>query len=229
LVVEDLEVEAAVLPKQEALAMGAMALFGQKYGDEVRMVSVGGDWSRELCGGTHAQHTSLLGVVKLLGESSIGSGVRRVEALVGTDATKHLTRESLLVSQLADLLKVPRTDLRDRVEQTLVRLRDAEKEIARLRAAQLLRDAARLVDSARDVHGVALVTHEAPEGTGVDDLRKLVTDLRGRFGVGAAVVAAAGVANGRPGLVVAVTEAGRERGLRAGELVRAGAKALGGG
>ncbi|MQA79861.1 MAG: alanine--tRNA ligase [Streptosporangiales bacterium] len=229
LVAEDLQVEAAVLPKDQALAMGAMALFGQKYGDEVRMVSVGGPWSRELCGGTHAAHTSLLGVVKLLGESSIGSGVRRVEALVGTDAMSHLSRESLLVSQLSDLLKVPRTDLRDRVEQTVNRLRDAEKEIARLRSAQLLQDAGALLEAVHDVGGVSVLTHQAPDGTAVDDLRRLALDLRGRLGDRPAVVVLAGVANDRPGLVVAVTEKGRDSGLRAGRLVGVGAKVLGGG
>ncbi|MQA01362.1 MAG: alanine--tRNA ligase [Streptosporangiales bacterium] len=229
LVVENLEVQAAVMPKDEALGMGAMALFGQKYSDEVRVVSVGGDWSLELCGGTHTEHTSLLGVVKLLGESSIGSGVRRVEALVGTDAMNYLSRESLLVSQLADLLKAPRADLPDRVAQTMTRLRDAEKEIARLRAAQLLDQAGELADSAADVAGVALVTHRAPDGTTGDDLRKLVTDLRRRFGSRPAVAAVAAVNEERPVLVVAVTDAGRERGLRAGELVGVGANALGGG
>ncbi|MBO0829215.1 MAG: alanine--tRNA ligase, partial [Streptosporangiales bacterium] len=230
LVVDDLDVEAAVMPKDDALKMGAMALFGQKYGDQVRVVSIGGPWSRELCGGTHAAHTSLLGVVKLLGESSIGSGVRRVEALVGTDAMSYLSRESLLVSQLSDLLKAPRGELRDRVEQTVTRLRDAEKEIGRLRTAQLTAGVDRVVDTAHDVAGISVVTHQAPDGTSADDLRTLALDVRGRLGERSGAVVVGAVANGRPVVVVAVTEAARRAaGLRAGELASVGAKALGGG
>ncbi|HEX6443842.1 MAG TPA: alanine--tRNA ligase [Streptosporangiales bacterium] len=229
LVAEDLDVEAAVMPKEDALKMGAMALFGAKYGDRVRVVSIGGPWSREFCGGTHAAHTSLLGVVKLLGESSIGSGVRRVEALVGTDAMNYLSRESLLVSQLSDLLKAPRGELRDRVEQTVTRLREAEKEIGRLRSAQLAAGVDRIVDSAHDVGGVSVVTHQAPDGTAADDLRTLALDVRGRLGDVPGVAVVGAVANGRPVVVVAVNEAGRKAGVRAGELVGIGAKALGGG
>src|SRR5690606_21168224 len=87
-----------------ARARGALALFGEKYGDEVRVVEVG-DYSRELCGGTHVARSGQLGLIKVLGESSIGAGVRRVEALVGIDAFRHLARESVLVSQLAEQVK----------------------------------------------------------------------------------------------------------------------------
>ena len=116
---------------------GAMALFGEKYGDEVRVISVG-DWARELCGGTHAERSGQLGVIKLLGESSIGSGVRRVEALVGGDAYRFLAREHVLVAQLSEALKVRPEQLPERVDDIVERLRAAEKEIEKVRVGQLL-------------------------------------------------------------------------------------------
>ena len=131
-VLDDLAVHAEVMTQKDAVASGAMALFGEKYGDRVRVVSVG-EWARELCGGTHAQSSGRLGVIKLLGESSIGSGVRRVEALVGTDAYQFLAREHVLVAQLAETLKARPEDLPERVNDLVEKLRAAEKEIERIR------------------------------------------------------------------------------------------------
>ncbi len=142
LVIADLGVHAEVMTQEQAVRSGAMALFGEKYGDQVRVISVG-DWARELCGGTHAQRSGQLGVVKLLGESSIGSGVRRVEALVGGDAYRFLAREHLLVAQLSEALKVRPEQLPERVEDIVERLRVAEKEIEKVRVQQLLASASR--------------------------------------------------------------------------------------
>src|SRR5690349_23991673 len=121
----DLEVHAFITSQEEARRLGAMALFGEKYGDEVRVVEVG-DYARELCGGTHVARSGQLGLVKILNEASIGSGVRRVEALVGIDAFGFLARESVLVSQLAEQLKAPREELPDRIAGIVARLRDAQ-------------------------------------------------------------------------------------------------------
>src|SRR6185312_11054166 len=126
--INDLDVRAFVTPIEEARAIGAIALFGEKYGDQVRVVEVG-DYSRELCGGTHVARSGQLGLVKILGESSIGSGVRRVEALVGTDAFRFLARESTLVSQLSEQFKTPREQLPERISSVVTRLRDAEREL----------------------------------------------------------------------------------------------------
>jgi alanyl-tRNA synthetase len=192
-------------------------------------VSVG-DWARELCGGTHAQRSGQLGLVQLLGESSIGSGVRRVEALVGTDAYDYLAREHALVGQLTEALKVRPEELPDRVGSILTRLREAEKEIERMRQAQVLAAAAGLASTARDVFGVQLVTHDAGAGVGADGLRTLVLDVRGRLpGDRPVVVAATAVAKDRPVVVVATNEEARRWGVRAGALVREAAKVLGGG
>jgi alanyl-tRNA synthetase len=226
--INDLEVRAYHTSLDEARAMGALALFGEKYGDQVRVVEVG-DYSRELCGGTHVARSGNLGLVKILGESSIGSGVRRVEALVGIDAFRFLARESVLVSQLSEQLKARREELPERISGVVTRLREAERELDRLRSAQLLGGAADLAGGAEEVNGAAFVAHRVPDGVAADDIRKVALDVRGRFPADRpGVVAAIGVADGRPTVVVAVNEAGRAAGLRAGALVLAAAGALGG-
>ncbi|MFF0312493.1 alanine--tRNA ligase [Streptosporangium sp. NPDC004379] len=227
--INDLTVNAFHTSQSEARAMGALALFGEKYGETVRIVEVG-DYSRELCGGTHVASSGQLGLVKVLGESSIGAGVRRVEALVGLDAFRFLARESVLVAQLSEQLKARREELPERIEGIVTRLRTAEKELERLRSAQVLAVAGELAAAARDLDGVSVVTHRAPDGTSPDDLRKLALDVRGRFPADrAAVVVVAGVPGDRPVVVAAVNDAGRARGLKAGRLVGVAAKALGGG
>jgi alanyl-tRNA synthetase len=167
-------------------------------------------------------------VIKLLGESSIGAGTRRVEALVGADAFQYLAREALLVSQLAEQLKAPPEELPDRIEALVARLRDAEKELEKLRGEQVLAAAAGVAATAVDVHGLSVVAQRVADGTGTDDLRKLALDVRGRLGSGAVVVAVA-VTGGRPLVVAAIDDAARSRGLKAGELVGVAARALGGG
>jgi alanyl-tRNA synthetase len=226
--INDLEVRAFHTSIDDARAMGALALFGEKYGDQVRVVEVG-DYSRELCGGTHVARSGNLGLVKILGESSIGSGVRRVEALVGIDAFNFLARESVLVSQLTEQLKARREELPERISGIVTRLRDAERELERVRSAQLLGGAAELVGSAEDVNGAAFVAHRVPDGVPADGIRKVALDIRGRLPAESpSVVAAIGVSDGRPTVVVAVNDAGRAQGLRAGALVVAAAGALGG-
>lgn len=225
----ELEVHAEVMPIDEAKRQGAIAEFGEKYGEKVRVVTIG-DFSKELCGGTHVHNTAQLGLVKLLGESSIGSGVRRIEALVGVDAYNFLAKEHTVVAQLQELVKGRPEELPEKISAMLGKLKDAEKEIEKFRAEKVLQAAAGLVDSAQDIRGVALVTGQVPDGTGADDLRKLVLDVRGRISGGRpAVVALFTTANGKPLTVIATNEAARERGLKAGELVRTAAKTLGGG
>ncbi len=226
--INDLAVRAYHTSIDEARAMGALALFGEKYGDQVRVVEVG-DYSRELCGGTHVARSGQLGLVKILGESSIGSGVRRVEALVGMDAFRFLARESVLVNQLSEQLKAPREELPERIAGIVTRLRDAQRDLERLNSARLLDSAAELAQRAADVAGVSYVPHRAPDGTSAENIRKLALDIRGRLAPdrpGVAVVA--GVPADRPTVVVAVNDAGRARGLAAGALVLTAAGALGG-
>ncbi len=227
LVLADLGVQAQVMTQAQARASGAMALFGEKYGEQVRVVSVG-DWARELCGGTHALRSGQLGVIKLLGESSIGAGVRRVEALVGADAYQYLAREHVLVAQLTEALKVRPEELPQRVADIVERLRRAEKEIERVRVVSLLARAGELAGSPRDVFGVRYVG-QVVEGAGAADVRRLVLDVRARMGNDTpAAVAVVGSSDGKPNVVVAVNDLARDWGLSAGSLVRAAAVALGG-
>jgi alanyl-tRNA synthetase len=227
LVLADLAVHAELMSQEEAVRSGAMALFGEKYGDTVRVISVG-DWARELCGGTHALRSGQLGVVKLLGESSIGSGVRRVEALVGGDAYRFLAREHVLVAQLSEALKVRPEQLPERVDDLLDRLRTAEKEIEKVRLQQLLAGAGELAAQAADVSGVSFVG-QVVEGAGGGDARTLALDVRGRLAPdrpGAVLIV--GVQDGKPSVVAAVNDAGRHSGISANALVRAAASVLGG-
>ncbi|WP_040690214.1 DHHA1 domain-containing protein, partial [Nocardiopsis lucentensis] len=225
----DIDVQTEEKSLDEALRMGALAMFGEKYGDRVRVVEMS-DYSVELCGGTHVGSTGKLGIVKLLGESSVGSGVRRVEAAVGVDAFRRLTKESALVGQLSEQLKTPREELPERIDAMVSRLRAAEKEIDKLRAAQVLQAAGSIADGARR-HGSALVVATpAPDGAGADDLRKLVLDVRGRLGEDEPVVVAmTSVPKDRPVVVIAANKAAQKAGIKAGELVGVAARALGGG
>ncbi|MEP6525549.1 MAG: alanine--tRNA ligase [Nocardioidaceae bacterium] len=228
LVLEDLRVHADIMSPEQAVAAGAMALFGEKYGLQVRVISVG-DWARELCGGTHAARSGQLGVIKLLGESSIGAGVRRVEALVGADAYRFLAKEHVLVAQLSELLKSRPEELPERVGDLVERLRTAEKQIESFHAQQLLAAGAEIAGSAKDVFGVALVAHRA-DGAGPGDVRRLALDIRSRLAADRpGVVAVVGSANGKPAVVVAVNDAARSWGLTASSLIGGAAAALGGG
>jgi alanyl-tRNA synthetase len=226
-ILDDLAVHAEVMSQAEAVRSGAMALFGEKYGDRVRVVSVG-DWARELCGGTHAGSSGKLGVIKLLGESSIGSGVRRVEALVGTDAYRFLAREHVLVAQLSELLKARPEELPDRVADVLEKLRAAEKEIERVRLSQLLAAGGQLAADAADVSGVQVVAHHAP-GAGGGDVRSLALDVRARLSPGKpGAVVILGDSDGKVAVVAAVNDDARARGISANELVRAVGPLVGG-
>jgi len=224
---DNLDVHAFVTSMDEARRIGAIAMFDEKYGAEVRVVEIG-EYSRELCGGTHVHRTGQLGVVKLLSEASIGSGIRRVEALVGLDAFRFLAREHVLVSQLAESLKARPEELPERIAAVLDRVKAAERELERLRAAAVLSSAGQLAESAEDVRGVALVAARTPDGVGGNDLRALAGDVRGRLGSRPGVVALFSVADGKVSFVVATTAAARDRGLAAGKLVPTFGPAVGG-
>jgi alanyl-tRNA synthetase len=224
----DLEVRWFVTDQEEARRIGAIAMFGEKYGDSVRVVEIG-DYSRELCGGTHVDRSSVIGMVKLLGESSIGSGVRRVEALVGLDAFRYLAREHVLVHQLAGEFKAQPDELPERIGAALERLKAAEKELERLRAAQVLSSAGAIAADAKQVGSTQLVLGEAPAGVAGSDLRALALDVRGRLRAAepAVVLLASPATGGGVAFVAAVNQAGQNAGLAAGEVVRAFAPVLG--
>jgi alanyl-tRNA synthetase len=227
LLLEDLEVSAEVMSQEAAKKIGAMALFGEKYGDRVRVISVG-DWARELCGGTHVARSGQLGVIKLLSESSIGAGVRRVEALVGIDAYKFLAREHVLLNSLTELIKGSRTEeLPERISDLLTKMKEIEKELAAVRSAAAMSDLSSLAAKAKVVNGTSLIALKIADGVVVDDLRKIALDLRNRSAD--SVVVLISVADGKPVLVCAVSDAARDKGIKAGALVKIGSTILGGG
>ena len=223
------EVIAREMPLAEAKALGAMSLFGEKYGNIVRMVEIGGEFSRELCGGTHVGTSSEIGSLTLLTEQSVGSGNRRVEALVGMNSFEHLAAERTLVNQLTGMMKVQSSaELPEKINQTLAKLKSAEKELEKLRREKLQAEAGKLLENAQTIGSVRVLTHHAGE-LDANGVRSLALDLRSRFGSEAAVVAVTGVANGRPVILVATNEGAREAGIKAGALVRLAASVLGGG
>ncbi|MGB8500866.1 alanine--tRNA ligase [Mycobacterium sp.] len=216
----DFKVHTFTTELDKAKAMGAMALFGESYPDEVRVVEIGGPFSVELCGGTHVHNSAQVGPVTILGESSIASGVRRVEAYVGLDAFHHLAKERALLAGLASSLKVPSEEVPARVANLVERLKVAEKELERTRQASARATAANAAAGAEQVGRVRVVAQRM-SGETAGDLRNLVGDIRGRLGSEPAVVAL--IAEGEGGTVpyvVAANPAAVDLGLRANELVR---------
>ncbi|PZF14702.1 alanine--tRNA ligase [Curtobacterium sp. MCPF17_011] len=225
----DLEVSTRILPIDDAKALGAQALFGEKYGAEVRMVDIGGPWSRELCGGIHVASSSQVGLVNLVGESSVGSTNRRVEALVGLEGFRELAVERTIVSQLSSALKAPRDDLPGRVQSLLEDLKTAQKRIAEFESANLQQRVPAIARTAERVGAVALVAQVVDGLSSGDDLRALATGVRGQLGSDAAVVVLGAVIGGKPVVIVATNDAARSAGVQAGPLAKEAAGVLGGG
>lgn len=204
-----------------------MALFGEKYGERVRVVSVG-DWARELCGGTHVARSGQLGVVKLLGESSIGAGVRRVEALVGVDAYSFLVREHILLNSLTDLIKGSKAEeLPERISAMMSRMRELEKELAGMRTKQALETTSALAAKATKIGELSVIAHDLGPGFSGDDLRVVALELRSK--IVNSIIALASAGEEKVTLVVATGEGARQHGIKAGALVKVGSTILGGG
>ncbi|CAM3512678.1 alanine--tRNA ligase [Nocardioides zeicaulis] len=225
----DLAVSWDYMTLDQAKEWGAIALFGETYDNtKVRVVEIGGPWSRELCGGTHVDHSSQIGTVVVTGETSVGSGNRRIEALTGVEGFGYLARERDVVAQLTGLLKAQPDDLVDRVQAMTERLRSTEKELEKMRLARLLGASAELAAGAEQVGPVRLVAHRA-DGAAGGDVRNLALDVRGRLPQGEpGVVVVIGQADGKVSVVAATNDEARARGLSAGELVRAVGPLLGG-
>ncbi|MGL3198176.1 MULTISPECIES: alanine--tRNA ligase [Curtobacterium] len=225
----DLEVSTRVLPLSEAKELGAQALFGEKYGAEVRMVDIGGPWSRELCGGTHVASSAQVGLVNLVGESSVGSTNRRVEALVGLEGFRDLAVERTIVSQLSSALKAPRADLPTRVQSLMDDLKTAQKRIAEFESANLQQRVPAIARKASTVGATTVVAETVDGVQSGDDLRSLATGVRAQLGDGAAVVVLGAVVGEKPIVIVATNDAARAAGVQAGPLAKEAAGVLGGG
>ncbi|WP_394279400.1 alanine--tRNA ligase, partial [Microbacterium sp.] len=226
---DDLTVTTRVLSLDEAKAAGAMALFGEKYGETVRMVDIGGPWSRELCAGTHVSSSAQVGLINLVGESSVGASNRRVEALVGLDAFRELAAERAIVSQLTANLKAPRDQLPARIAELQANLKAAEKKIAQFEAKALGERIPALATSAERVGSLSVVAQSLGTAASADDVRSVALQVRERLGSEAAVVALGADVGGRPVVIVATNEAARAAGVKAGALAKSAAAALGGG
>ncbi|MCC6376113.1 MAG: alanine--tRNA ligase, partial [Microbacteriaceae bacterium] len=194
---ENLPVTTSVMSLSEAKALGAMALFGEKYGDTVRVVEIGGPWSRELCAGTHVSASSEIGLISVVSESSVGSSNRRIESLVGLEAFRELAIERSIVSALSSELKTPRENLQERISELVNSLKAAEKKISQFQAAALQARLPDLVNSAEDINGVRLVTANLGEIAAIDDLRSLAISVRSRLGESATVVALGAQSSGK--------------------------------
>ncbi|MFI5496881.1 alanine--tRNA ligase [Actinoplanes sp. NPDC051859] len=216
----DLPVGVRYLSLEQARAAGALALFGETYDETVRVVEIGGDWSRELCGGTHVDRSAQIGSLAVTGESSVGAGQRRIEAVTGIEAFRYLARERDLVGRLAAQLKARPEELPDRVAALLNRMKQVEREAADLRNRLVDLDAELYADQAVDVDGIAYVGV-----TSTGDGKSLAEKVRQRLGNRPAVI---GVVAGS-GIVVAVNPAGIERGLSASNLIKVLLAGRGGG
>lgn len=216
----DWAVNTAEMPLEEAKAAGAMALFNENYGDIVRVVEVGGPLSIELCGGTHVSHSSQIGPVAVLGESSVGSGVRRIEAYSGMDSFRYLSTERLLAERLATEFKAPSAELPDRIAALAEKLKAAEKQLADFKAGQLLANAASHLESARTIGDVTYLGLKLPDGTEMKDTRSLANDLAKRLADRPSVIALISNAGGKVPFVAAVSNEAVNRGIKAGDLVK---------
>ncbi len=225
---DDLEVTTRILPVDEAKALGAMALFGEKYGDTVRMVDIGGPWSRELCAGTHVARSAQIGVVTMLGESSVSSTARRIEALVGAAAVENFSVEKALIRRLTSMLKTPREDVPARVEELVQQVKTLEKKVAEAGAAGLQSMVPDLVSRLRDA-AVGSVVSEVQGLHSADDLRTLTTAVSRALGETPHVVALGALMEGRGTVVVAASPGAVQRGAHAGDLVKTASAAMGGG
>lgn len=202
-------------------------MFGEKYPPIVRVVELASPWSRELCGGTHVASTGRIGMLSLLGEQSVGSGTRRVEALVSTDAFRHMAAERTLVNELTGILKVQPDQLADRVSKLVTDLKDAERKLAAARTRELMSQVDDIVAGATSAGSFDFIAAKVPGVVG-NDLRTLASEVRGRVKDRPAVVTLIGGTDDKPAMIVAATESARAAGAKAGALIKAGIARIGG-
>ena len=225
----DLKVSAQQMTLPEAREWGAVALFGETYDETVRVIEIGGPWSRELCGGTHVSHSSQVGLVSFIGESSVGSGSRRLEALVGIEAFRALASERALVARIGEVLKSPKAEIEDRLAATIDELKTAQRRLAAMQAAELATRIPDLVARAQLIGATKFVETNLGALSSVDDLRTLATQIREQLAKESAVIALFAVIAEKPIVLVATTESARQAGHKAGNLVRTASQILGGG
>ena len=226
---EDLAVSAQFMSVAEAKDFGAVALFGETYDENVRVIQIGGPWSRELCGGTHVARSSQVGLVSVIGEASVGSGSRRLEAFVGFEAFQALAAERALVATLTESLKVPREQLVDKIQSTVEELKAASRRLAALSMEQLKTRIPEFLSSAKQVGGSKLVAANIGEVDSADQVRDLAVALRDKLEPESGVAVVAGISGGKVVLIIATSKKAREAGISSGKLVKEASSILGGG
>jgi len=226
---QDLAVRADFMTVEEAKASGAIALFGETYDEQVRVIQIGGPWSRELCGGTHVSRSSQVGMVSILGEASVGSGSRRIEALVGFEAFKALSAEALIVQQITETLKVPKEDLASKILQTIEQLKVAEKKLAAITLESLRSRIPEITKAAKKLSKFEFLHYAITESVAVDQVRDLATSLAQALEAKASVVAVTAVIEDKVVLIVTCSAKARELGASSGNLVKLASAVLGGG
>lgn len=226
---QDLAVSAQFMSIQEAREFGAIALFGETYDESVRVIQIGGPWSRELCGGTHVSRSSQVGLVSLIGEASVGSGSRRIEAFVGFEAFQALAAERALVAALSDSLKVPREQLIDKIQATVDELKMTQRKLAALAMESLKTKVPEMLNRAKTIGAIKVVVESIGQVDSSDQVRELALMIRSRIENENAVVAIFGEFAGKVVLIVAATRVAQASGVSSGQLVKEASAILGGG
>ena len=225
----DLAVSAQFMTLPEAREWGAVALFGETYDESVRVVQIGGPWSRELCGGTHVSRSAQIGLVSITNESSVGSGSRRLEALVGMEALRSLTQERVLLHKIAEQLKSTPVSASEKLEALLLEVKDMQRLLAVVQSQKLAGLVPELLKSVNAAGNYKVLAREIENVTSSDALRDLTLRLRDELSGTAAVVALAAVIEGKPVVIVAANQDAQDKGAKAGDLVRLASQILGGG
>jgi alanyl-tRNA synthetase len=222
----DLAVSAQFMTLPVAKEWGAIALFGETYDEEVRVVQVGGPWSRELCGGTHVSRSSQIGLVSLTGESSVGAGSRRIEALVGVDAISSLHRERDLIKRLAQTIKSPIDEVENRISDSLEELKATQRELTALRNQLALAKVPALIESKEAISGLDVIAAILKD-VNAEGLKELASSLIQKLGDKAVVVL--GIENEGRAVVMAAVSKGAQPSANAGAMVKIASEVLGGG
>lgn len=225
----DLAVSAEYMSLPEAKAWGAVALFGETYDESVRVVQIGGPWSRELCGGTHVSRSSQIGLVSITNESSVGSGSRRLEALVGMQALHALTQERVLLHRIAEQLKSTPLNASERLEVLLAEVKEMQRELSVVQAQQLSQLIPELLKDVKVISSYSVVAAKVENVSSVDALRDLALKVRDQISDLASVVALSAVVDGKPAVIVTLNQKAQAAGAKAGDLVRIASQVLGGG
>jgi alanyl-tRNA synthetase len=226
---QDLAVSARFMSVAEAKDFGAVALFGETYDESVRVIQIGGPWSRELCGGTHVSRSSQVGLVSIIGEASVGSGSRRLEAFVGFEAFQALAAERAIVAALTESLKVPREQLIEKIQGTVEDLKAASRRLAALSMDQLKARIPEFLAAAKQIGGSKLVVENIGEVDSADQVRDLAVALRDKLEPESGLAVVAGMSGGKVVLIVATSKKAREAGISSGKLVKEASAILGGG